>query len=78
MAEAPGTLTITHDLPLRTELMTEITSFELTTPQAGSLVLQGGGRGHHADMAVALALAWFASERLADGVVQEVRLANWY
>ena len=59
-----GALTIAHDLPLRAELTAEIASFELATTQAGNLVLQGGGRGHHADMAVALALAWFASERL--------------
>lgn len=73
-----GALTIVHDLPLRAELTTEIASFELATTQAGNLVLQGGGRGHHADMAVALALSWFASERLVGGVVQEVKLANWY
>ena len=67
-------LAIAHDLPLRAELITEIASFELATTQAGNLVLQGGGKGHHADMAV----AWFASSCLVGGVVREVRLTNWY
>ena len=71
-------LAIAHDLPLRAELINEIASFELATTQAGNLVLQGGGKGHHADMAVALALAWFASSCLVGGVVDEVRLTNWY
>ena len=71
-------LAIAHDLPLRTALTTEIASFELATTQAGNLVLQGGGKGHHADMAIALALAWFASSCLVGGVVDEVRLTNWY
>ena len=71
-------LAIAHDLPLRAELVNEIASFELATTQAGNLVLQGGGKGHHADMAVALALAWFASSCLVGGVVDEVRLENWY
>ncbi len=71
-------LAITHDLPLKAELIIETASFELATTQAGNFVLQAGGKGHHADMAVALALAWFASSCLVGRVVDEVRLTNWY
>ena len=58
------------------ELITEIASFELAPTPAGNLVLQGGGKGHHAGMAVALALAWFVSSCLVGGVVDEVRLTE--
>ena len=73
-----GAITIAHDLPLKGALMTEIGSFELATTAAGNLVLQGGGRGHHADMAVALALAFFASSNLVGGCVGQFRLAGWF
>ena len=73
-----GAITIAHDLPLKAQLTAEIGSFELATTAAGNLVLQGGGRGHHADMAVALALAFFASSHLVGGVVGESKLGNWY
>ena len=43
-----------------------------------NLVLQGGGRGHHADMAIALALAFFASNNLVGGCVREIKLRNYY
>ena len=73
-----GALTIAHDLPLKAQLTGEIGSFELATTVAGNLVLQGGGKGHHADMAVALALAFFASNNLVGGCVGQFRLAGWY
>ena len=71
-------LAIAHDLPLRAELMAEIASFELATTAAGNLVLQGGGKGHHADMAISLALAFFASERLLPGFTGVGYIENWY
>ena len=71
-------LGIAHDLPLKTELMGEIASFELATTAAGNLVLQGGGKGHHADMAIALALAYFASEHLLPGFTGQGQLNNWF
>ena len=73
-----GALTIAHDLPLKGPLMAEIGSFELATTAAANLVLQGGGRGHHADMAVALALAFFPSNNLVGGYFEEVKLLGWY
>ena len=73
-----GALTIAHDLPLKAKLSAEIGSFELSTTAAGNLVLQGGGKGHHADMAVALALAFFASNNLVGGCIGQFRLAGWY
>lgn len=72
-----GTLEIAHDLPLRGELQSEIASFELATTGAGNLVLQGGGKGHHADMAIGAALAFFASENLTRGFVGEGQLEGW-
>jgi hypothetical protein len=71
-------LGIAHDLPLKTELMAEIASFELATTAAGNLVLQGGGKGHHADMAIALALAYFASENLLPGFTGVGQLEGYW
>jgi hypothetical protein len=71
-------LGIAHDLPLKSELMSEIASFELASTAAGNLVLQGGGKGHHADMAVALALAFFASTHLLPGFTGVGQLENFY
>lgn len=73
-----GALDIAHNLPLRNQLVQEIASFELAATAAGNLVLAGGGKGHHADMAIALALAWFASERLLADFIGHVKLAGWY
>ena len=71
-----ATLQIAHDLPLKAELMGEIASFELASTAAGNLVLQGGGKGHHADMAIALALGFFASENLQAGFTGTGQLAG--
>jgi len=60
-----GVIEIAKDLPLKDQLLLEVSSFELATTPAGNLILSGGGKGHHADMAIALALAWFASEHLS-------------
>lgn len=73
-----GALDIAHDLPLREQLVQEVASFELETTAAGNLVLAGGGRGHHADMAIALALAWFASENLRPAAAVNGRLRGWF
>ena len=74
----PVERSIAHDLPLKAQLTAEIGSFELATTAAGNLVLQGGGKGHHADMAIALALAFFASSNLVGGCVGEFKLAGWF
>ena len=59
-----GDLTIAADLPLKTRLQQEIAAFELAVTAAGNLVLDGGGRGHHSDGAIATALAYWTSEVL--------------
>lgn len=71
-------IAIAHDLPLKDQLVQEIASFELATTAAGNLVLAGGGKGHHADMAIALALAFFASQNLLPGFTGVGQLENWY
>lgn len=73
-----GALEITHDLPLGEQLRQEVASFELETTTAGNLILTGGGMGHQADLAIALALAWFASDRLGNWVTGEVKRTGWY
>lgn len=73
-----GDLTIASDLPGREQLVREISSFELATTASGNLVLEGGGKGHHADLAVACALAWLASEKLSGGTFSAVRLENYF
>ena len=39
---------------------------------------EGEGKGHHADMAIALALAYFASENLLPGFTGEGQLENYW
>ncbi len=62
-----GDLQIAHDLPTRAQLEKEIASFQLATTSAGNTVLQGGGKGHHADAAIAFALAYLETEELKGG-----------
>lgn len=71
-------LTIAHDLPTRAQLEKEIASFQLATTSAGNSVLQGGGKGHHADQAIALALAYLESEELQGGGFSVERVAGLY
>ncbi|PIE13504.1 MAG: hypothetical protein CSA68_11650 [Rhodobacterales bacterium] len=73
-----GALTIAHDLEGKQDLLNEIASFELASTSAGNLVLQGGGKGHHADRAIAAALAYLSATHLEttlDPVTQ--RLRGW-
>lgn len=73
-----GALTIADDLPGKQDLLNEIASFELASTSAGNLVLQGGGKGHHADRAIGAALAYLQVTHLEGQQVGVHRLANWY
>lgn len=73
-----GDLMIAGDLPQKDLLLQEVASFELATTSAGNLVLQGGGKGHHADRAVALALAYLETERLQKSYVGVGRLRGYF
>jgi hypothetical protein len=73
-----GDLMIAGDLPQKDLLLQEIASFELATTSAGNLVLQGGGKGHHADRAVACALAYLQTERLQKSYVGVGRLRGYF
>ncbi|NTT87756.1 hypothetical protein [Tabrizicola fusiformis] len=71
-------LTIAHDLPGKQDLLNEVASFELASTSAGNLVLQGGGKGHHADRAVALALAYLSVTHLDLGMMPvQQKLVGW-
>lgn len=70
-------LTIAADLPLRNDLLIELESFSVKFTAAGNQVFEGGGAGHHADMAIAASLAWFRSEQF-NGFVGEGMIENWY
>ena len=59
-----GALTIAHNLDGKQDLLNEIASFELASTSSGNLVLQGGGKGHHADRAIATALAYLSATDL--------------
>jgi len=72
-----GALTIAHDLQGKQDLLNEVASFELGTTSAGNLVLQGGGKGHHADRAIALALAYLSSTHLDTYTGGQYRLIGW-
>ena len=73
-----GALTVAHDLPGKQDLLNEIASFELASTSSGNLVLQGGGKGHHADRAIATALAYLKITHLDSRRVEARRIANWY
>ena len=73
-----GDLTIAHDLPTREQLVQEIASFEQQTTSAGNLVLAGGGKGHHADAGIALALAYLETEELQGGGFSVERIGGLY
>ncbi|WP_439545000.1 hypothetical protein [Sandarakinorhabdus sp.] len=70
-------LAIAADLPLRNDLMAELESFSVKFTAAGNQVLEAGGAGHHADMAIAVALAWFRSEQ-SSGLTGEEQLTGWF
>ena len=73
-----GALTIADDLPQKQELVNEIASFEMKATSAGNLVLDGGGKGHHADRAVALALAYLSTTHLRKQRFAARKLTNWH
>ena len=73
-----GDLTIAHDLPQKDVLLEEISSFELAQTSAGNLVLAGGGSGHHADRAIALALAYLKTTHLQPRTVTQGRITNYW
>lgn len=73
-----GALTIAHDLPGKQDLLNEVASFELASTSAGNLVLQGGGKGHHADRAISLALAYLSVTHLDSGSMPvQQKLVGW-
>ena len=73
-----GALTIAHDLKGKSDLLNEISAFELESTSAGNLVLKGGGRGHNSDRAVALALAWLTATHLDTSNLQvQQKILGW-
>lgn len=73
-----GELTIASDLPDRGLLDREIGSFELTSTSAGNLTLAGGGKGHHADRAIALALAYLKTTHLENRTMSFGKLQGYW
>ncbi len=55
----------------------ELESFQVRYSAAGNQILDGGGTGHHADIAIATALALFASDN-ARRPMEVGQLENWY
>jgi len=72
-----GALTVAHDLDGKQDLLNEIASFELASTSVGNLVLQGGGKGHHADRAIATALAYLSATHLDTYQGGQHRLTGW-
>lgn len=72
-----GALTVAHDLDGKQDLLNEVASFELASTSAGNLVLQGGGKGHHADRAIALALAYLSATHLDTYTGGQHSLTGW-
>jgi len=76
---ATGDLTFAHDLPLRTDILAELETFQLETTAAGNQVItQGKSGAHHGDLAIALAAACFASEHLVPGFTGVGQLENYW
>lgn len=72
-----GALTIAHDLQGKQDLLNEVASSEFGTTSAGNLVLQGGGKGHHADRAIALVLAYLSATYFDTYSGGQYRLKGW-
>ena len=70
-------LTVADDLQGKQDLLNEIASFELASTSAGNLVLQGGGKGHHADRAIATALAYLSATHLDTYTGGSYHLHGW-
>lgn len=73
-----GELKFANDLPLKDQIVEELSSFELKTTTAGNTIISGGGASHHGDLGVALALASFATTHLHRGFVGQAPIAGWY
>lgn len=73
-----NSLMIAHDLPEREDLVREITSIEYQVTSAGNMTLQGGGKGHHADRAVACALGLVAAQHVAGQTMTVSKLVGYY
>lgn len=72
-----GALTVAHDIDGKQDLLNEIASFELKSTSSGNLVLQGGGKGHHADRAIATALAYLSATHLDTYQGGQYSLHGW-
>ena len=72
-----GGMTIAADLDGKQDLLNEIGSFELATTSSGNLVLQGGGKGHHADRAIAASLAYLSATHLDTYGGGQYKLTGW-
>ena len=57
-----------HDLPLRDRFMQELESFEVKTTAAGNTVLNAPASEHHADLAIAAAIALYLSNNAPRGI----------
>lgn len=73
-----GSLQIATNLPERDDLLREITSIEYQVTSAGNLTLQGGGKGHHADRAIATAIALVAAQHVGSQSIEVTRLRGAY
>lgn len=72
-------LTFAHDLPLREDILAELETFMLEQTAAGNqIITQGRSGAHHGDLAIALAIAVFASENLLPGFTGEARIDGWF
>ncbi len=70
-------LQIAHDLLPRDRFMQELESFEVKTTAAGNTVLDARATEHHADLAVAAAIALYLS-KVGAGFTGEGRLAGYW
>jgi hypothetical protein len=76
---ATGDLTFAHDLPLREDILAELETFQLEQTAAGNqIITQGKSGAHHGDLAIALAVACFASEHLLPGFTGVGQLENYW
>lgn len=73
-----NSLMIAADLPERDDLVREITSIEYQVTSAGNMTLQGGGKGHHADRAIACALSLVAAQHVASNAIEVRRVSGMF
>jgi len=75
---ASGDIKFAHDLPLRDEIETDLSSFSMQTTAAGNqIITQSRSAAGHGDLGIALIVGAFASQYLKPQTILISTLRGW-